>query len=905
MSVRNRSLSLSWLFVLVAGSLAWAQTVPGSISYQGKLTDSSGQVVPDGAYQAQFKLYDVETGGTAFWTSPVGSVTTSAGVFMTQLEAGTPTLAPSLLSGKTSVWLEVLIGSPPTTLPRVRLTSVSFAFRSDALTLPFSATVASSSAGVAVTNTGTGTALEGTATGGGNAVKGYVGGSGQSGSAGLFQVSNPSDKSAALMATTDAQGPALSATTSGTGSAAWFSISNTTSMKPAVEAETRGLANAGSFTINNASNTAPALSASTNGSGPALKATAGTGLAGQFEGVLQTTGFTLTTAPTAGYVLTSDASGSGTWQPGGLSLPFSGSVSSPSTAFSVTNTGTGGADSFQINNGSSAEDALFIQSNASGDGIQATHTGSGDAVVGYTSGTGSAANFTISNSANSSDAVRITTNSSSTSGDGLYVHTSGAGNAIWAVSAGTNRAGYFQISNGASSADALYGQTNGSGDAVHGTGTGSGDAVEGYTSGTGSAGRFTVSNTSSTANAVYISTDAASSSANGLYAATTGGGDAIHAYCSGSGDAIYGYSTGTSRAGYFRVNNTSSSADAVYVSTNTSGDALDASSSGSGNAIRGYMSGDGKAGYFRVANVDSTQAALFATTDATDVVSASAVYGVHTSSTNYGYIASGQYGVYGKSFRMSGSGVYGEASANNAYGVYGYASYNAAGSSNYGVRGVADGQSGRGGSFTATGTTGYGIQATASNTGAYTNYGGHFTANGTSGIGIYAVGGTSGKAAVLRGNVVLQDRATGSTVMELGTGLDYAEGFDVTDAGGIAPGSVLVIDSANRGKLALSRKPYDRCVAGIVAGAKKMGSGVRLGAGQFDRDVALAGRVYCNVDATRMAVKPGDLLTTSSTPGYAMKATDHRRAQGAILGKAMEPLAKGRKGQILVLVTLQ
>jgi len=47
------------------------------------------------------------------------------------------------------------------------------------------------------------------------------------------------------------------------------------------------------------------------------------------------------------------------------------------------------------------------------------------------------------------------------------------------------------------------------------------------------------------------------------------------------------------------------------------------------------------------------------------------------------------------------------------------------------------------------------------------------------------------------------------------------------------------------------------------------------------------------------------LLTTSATPGYAMKVTDYGRAQGAILGKAMEGLEKGQRGQILVLVTLQ
>jgi hypothetical protein len=36
-----------------------------------------------------------------------------------------------------------------------------------------------------------------------------------------------------------------------------------------------------------------------------------------------------------------------------------------------------------------------------------------------------------------------------------------------------------------------------------------------------------------------------------------------------------------------------------------------------------------------------------------------------------------------------------------------------------------------------------------------------------------------------------------------------------------------------------------------------------------------------------------------------MKASDYNRAQGAILGKAMQNMQKGQKGQILVLVTLQ
>ncbi len=175
----------------------------------------------------------------------------------------------------------------------------------------------------------------------------------------------------------------------------------------------------------------------------------------------------------------------------------------------------------------------------------------------------------------------------------------------------------------------------------------------------------------------------------------------------------------------------------------------------------------------------------------------------------------------------------------------------------------------------------------------------------STGTALYAKGGPSGYAADFQGKVRIKSWSSGATVMELGEGLDVAEGFNVSDQNQIKKGSVLIIDSANPGKLAISEKAYDTKVAGIVAGANGLGSGVRLGAGQFDYDVALAGRVYCHVDATTVAVEPGDLLTTSDTPGYAMKAVDYDRARGAILGKAMEKLEKGEKGQILVLVTLQ
>ena len=71
-----------------------------------------------------------------------------------------------------------------------------------------------------------------------------------------------------------------------------------------------------------------------------------------------------------------------------------------------------------------------------------------------------------------------------------------------------------------------------------------------------------------------------------------------------------------------------------------------------------------------------------------------------------------------------------------------------------------------------------------------------------------------------------------------------------------------------------------------------------------DYPVALTGRVYCWADASNGAIKPGDLLTTSSTPGHAMKVSNHNKALGAIIGKAMTSLEED-KGLVLVLVSLQ
>ncbi len=137
-------------------------------------------------------------------------------------------------------------------------------------------------------------------------------------------------------------------------------------------------------------------------------------------------------------------------------------------------------------------------------------------------------------------------------------------------------------------------------------------------------------------------------------------------------------------------------------------------------------------------------------------------------------------------------------------------------------------------------------------------------------------------------------------------GADLAEPFHMKE-GELEKGSVVVIDEEHPGKLKRSTGAYDTRVAGIVSGADGLNPGIALhqeGVVEGGQNVALSGRVYVRADATGAPIKPGDLLTTSDTPGHAMKVTEHTRAQGAVIGKAMSSLDEGT-GMVLVLVTLQ
>ena len=78
----------------------------------------------------------------------------------------------------------------------------------------------------------------------------------------------------------------------------------------------------------------------------------------------------------------------------------------------------------------------------------------------------------------------------------------------------------------------------------------------------------------------------------------------------------------------------------------------------------------------------------------------------------------------------------------------------------------------------------------------------------------------------------------------------------------------------------------------------------RIGPGQRGFMVVLGVYDHCKIDADIAPIEVGDLLTTSPTRGHAQKVLDPAKATGAIIGKALGALKKG-KGKIPVLVTLQ
>jgi hypothetical protein len=156
-----------------------------------------------------------------------------------------------------------------------------------------------------------------------------------------------------------------------------------------------------------------------------------------------------------------------------------------------------------------------------------------------------------------------------------------------------------------------------------------------------------------------------------------------------------------------------------------------------------------------------------------------------------------------------------------------------------------------------------------------------------------------GMAGFFEGDVVV----TGD--VKLIGGNDVAENFSVINTDSVSPGCVMTFKED--GSIESCNKSYDKKVVGVISGAGDYKPGLVLGKIETEEGrmpIALMGKVFCWVDADFGSVEVGDLLTTSATSGHAMKAEDPFKAFGAVIGKALKPLIKG-KGLIPILVALQ
>lgn len=116
-----RAIATAFLLVPVALAGAFAQ-MPATLSYQGIVTDDSGQPIQSGTRPMTFSLYDVETGGSSIWSETQPAVPLSDGLFSVQLGTVTPIVLPF----DKPYWLGVNIAGSGELAPRTPLTPAPY-----------------------------------------------------------------------------------------------------------------------------------------------------------------------------------------------------------------------------------------------------------------------------------------------------------------------------------------------------------------------------------------------------------------------------------------------------------------------------------------------------------------------------------------------------------------------------------------------------------------------------------------------------------------------------------------------------------------------------------------------------------------------------------------------------------
>jgi hypothetical protein len=116
-----KSLNLAVIILCVVLFYLSSAQIPRTISYQAVLTDASGNAVPDGEYNLTFRLFEVESGGSALWTE-VQNIDVTNGIMNVMLGA----IEPLDLEFQKTYWLGVTVGVDPELIPRIQLTSSAY-----------------------------------------------------------------------------------------------------------------------------------------------------------------------------------------------------------------------------------------------------------------------------------------------------------------------------------------------------------------------------------------------------------------------------------------------------------------------------------------------------------------------------------------------------------------------------------------------------------------------------------------------------------------------------------------------------------------------------------------------------------------------------------------------------------
>ncbi len=135
---------------------------------------------------------------------------------------------------------------------------------------------------------------------------------------------------------------------------------------------------------------------------------------------------------------------------------------------------------------------------------------------------------------------------------------------------------------------------------------------------------------------------------------------------------------------------------------------------------------------------------------------------------------------------------------------------------------------------------------------------------------------------------------------------DVAENYsDSSDS--LEAGDVVTIDQDTNNGVVKTTDQYDQNTLGIISTAPGISlTGISEDGGKTDlihpKPVALTGRVPTKVSSENGSIEPGDYLTSSSTPGVAMKAT----RPGQVVGKALQEFdaQSGTTGKIMAFINI-